>query len=325
VYRVNDVCLVGHGRSGTKWVLRMLDESKQTFCRNEPNEISDSPFASFPTGLVRGKADETLERNWDQAVAWSKMRQGDRDLDLPTNKVFVYRFWRIFPTISLARRHRVRMALAKVNPELAEAEWRLPWFVGSRDRLGRALPVFKMALEPGWAHWLLRKREETLVVHLVRHPGGFLHSWRNRYLAKHQSHQVLASNIERLKQVVTAEPAWRDAMGDPETMGLEESELWYWAYANHMIHQAGANSRNYRLVVYEGLAERELETAREIYSHAGLEWNEVVASRVAATCMMKPESLNAWRATATKQHIKMIGRILECSQLSSFWVDRLEG
>jgi len=30
---------------------------------------------------------------------------------------------------------------------------------------------------------VLVNRPQTAVLHIVRHPGGFLNSWRNRYLA----------------------------------------------------------------------------------------------------------------------------------------------
>ena len=74
------VLIVGHGRSGTNWLLEMLDLSSRTHCRNEPNVIRDSPLTAIHAELIDPSNDAELDEHWDSAVAWAAERQGERDL-----------------------------------------------------------------------------------------------------------------------------------------------------------------------------------------------------------------------------------------------------
>ena len=64
--------IAGHGRSGTNWLLHLLDRSATTHCRNEPNEIAGNAFAALPTPFVPiadGDAD-AFAGPWSQAGGW---------------------------------------------------------------------------------------------------------------------------------------------------------------------------------------------------------------------------------------------------------------
>ena len=81
------VLIAGHGRSGTNWLLEILDQSRQTHCRNEPNECPGSAFFEVPTGRIhRPELDAELEAVWDQAVARTSTSFGMRDQSIPVDK-----------------------------------------------------------------------------------------------------------------------------------------------------------------------------------------------------------------------------------------------
>jgi len=52
--------IVGHGRSGTNWLHKLFDLSEETYCRNEPHELSDSPISRFNYQRVIVRNDQEI-------------------------------------------------------------------------------------------------------------------------------------------------------------------------------------------------------------------------------------------------------------------------
>jgi hypothetical protein len=185
--------------------------------------------------------------------------------------------------------------------------------------LRHALPVLKFTQVPGWACWVLENRPATAVLHIVRHPGGFLNSWRNRYLAQHERETVLHENRERLRQIAEADPAWGRRFCDIRTMSLDESELWFWRYAAEAIHEAGAESSHYRLINYERMTVDPIGTARDVFEFCGLPWESDTEHRVAGTAAESKSIAKAWRDRLSAEDVALIERILDDSPLNSWW------
>jgi hypothetical protein len=314
------VIIVGEGRSGTTWLLDLVDSSRRTHCRNEPDSLLESsPLARLPScEVLTDAAAGELERDWDAALRFTATHIGRRDLPLSGPKDHVYELGR---RLGLARAVNTlpRKILAKVLPSLRPAEFRMPFWVGSEAALERAVVVIKMIQIPSWTAWVLNRRPATKIVHIVRHPGGFLNSWRNRHLAEHDPEEVRRANRKRLDAIRTAHPEWADRFGDIDAMPVGESELWYWRYAVETIHTAGAGKPQYHLVLYENLSADAPAVARSIFDFCGLEWDDRIARRVRSQSTESPSIATAWRSKLSKEETAQVERVLAGSPMERWW------
>lgn len=313
--------IVGEGRSGTNWLLDLFDASPQTHCRNEPNIIPDtSPMAKLPLPFVPTPAvDAVLERDWDDAVRWTITHMGWRDPKIVNPKNHLYELGRKLG-ISRTINQRPRTILGKFIPSLRGGEWMLPWWVGSRQRLARAKHVIKLVQIPAWATWVLGHRPGCRMIHIVRHPGGFLNSWRTRFLPRLPLEVTLKSNHNRLKDIRAQFPEWGEKFGDIEAMSVVESELWYWRYASETIYAAGKDRpANYRLVLYEQVAADPAGVARQIYEFAGVDWDDSIEQRIRAVSSKAEALAVAWRSKMSPDDVAAIERVMAGSVMERWW------
>jgi LPS sulfotransferase NodH len=311
--------IVGHGRSGTNWLLDILDASPLTHVRNEPNEIAGAPLAALPSPWVRHASQPDLEQRWDEAAAWAARHMGNRDHHAHGPKIYHHPWATALHLPRALVRPRMRGALSRFMPALRAGEWPLPPWAGSQGRMQTAFPVLKFTQVPGWACWLLEQRPRAAILHILRHPGGFLHSWRNRYVAKHDREQVAQENRDRLAAIAAADPAWAARFGPVESMALEESELWFWRYAGETIHLSGQDRPHYLRIVYEHLAADPLVWAEKVYDFCGLPWDSAVSARIAGTTGESKTIAGAWREKLERADVVLIDRILEDSPLRAWW------
>lgn len=255
--------IFGHGRSGTHWLMSILDLSAFTHCRSEPNELPGSHFERLPDGrtpvavppvdLQVGpgmEVDADLGDAWDEALAWCHRQIGDRDLPPACSKSFAeHPLWHRHGLQAWCRRS-IRRVMRVGDPRLQEAEWMPPRWLTGAMHLERARLVVKLNQMQGWIPWLARCRPQCHVLHMIRHPGGFLQSWQRRYLARRDPVAVQEANIARLRQVAAFEAAASHKHSTPQSarwveigeaaprLRVEETELWYWRYAGEMALQA---------------------------------------------------------------------------------------
>lgn len=310
--------IVGHGRSGTTWLLELLDLSPQTFCRNEPDLAARSPFQElWHDGRVCRRSPAALDGGWDQAVRWTVARMGHTDLpakvakDYPSPLSRSRGLSRLVPGKTLRR--YARAAVLSLRGE----EWALPGSVRDQRGFEQALPIIKFVQAPGWAAFVLRHRADVPVFHIARHPGGFLNSWSKRYLREADPAAVRESNRQRLEDVAREYPHWAERFGDPAAMSTDESELWYWRYATEAIHDAGQGNPLYRLINYEALAADPVPVLRDCFAACGLNWTGAIESAVAAA---PAESIaHGWRKAVGDDRLAIIDRVLSDSPLAAWW------
>lgn len=312
--------ILGEGRSGTNWLLDLLDSSETTHCRNEPNTLTESsPMVRLPNPFVPSPAsDAVLERDWDEMIRWTFSHFGRRDPQITVPKAHIYELGR---KIGLNRtmNRRPRQVLRKIIPCLRGGEWELPPWVGSRTRLSRAHPVIKLVQVPAWATWLLRNRPGARVAHIVRHPGGFLNSWRNRYLNKLGEPVVREANGNRLREIGAQFPDWAKRFGDIDAMSVIESELWYWRFSSETIFAVGNGRPNYHQLTYEQLAADPAAVARRVFEFAGIEWTDAVERRVTAVSHRADALACAWRSKMSATDVAAIDRVLAGSVMQDWW------
>lgn len=319
--RARYVLIAGHGRSGTNWLLHLLDLARETHCRNEPDELAGNAFAALPSPWlpVDDAHAAALCEPWGRAVVQAGARMGERDRAPSVEKAHVASWAAGSGLVGALARPRLRRVLASFVPRWRGAEWPTP---GLRASEYGPLVVLKCNQVPGWARFVLEHDLSGRVLHIVRHPSGFLSSWRRRYVSENDAARVLAENRERLARVAAVDPAFAAQLGPIDALDLDSSELWFWRHAAESIDAAGeAAPERYHRVTFESLAADPVAHARAIFDWLGLAWTHGIERAVQE---MSRDSLGiAERASAdTSEHQRRaIERVLEGSRLRAWWSD----
>ncbi|MEO0406525.1 MAG: sulfotransferase [Cyanobacteria bacterium P01_A01_bin.135] len=315
----NCALVIGQGRSGTNWLLDLLDLSPRTHCRNEPNELANSPFSALPTPTLQQPYGDSFTQAWEQAVTTAAAQMGYRDRIAANPKVYLRWLVARLGGAYLLQGQRRRQVAALLNPALRQEQWLAPSWLVNQQQLQQAYPIFKLNQAPGWATWVLKYRPQSTVIHIVRHPGGFLNSWQNRYVSERDAARVRRANCDRLKQIAAADAYWAERMGDIDAMSLDESELWYWCYANETVHRAGQGRANYCLVIYEKLAQDPVATMARIYEACHLPWTKTIEAKIASSATASSNIAAAWTEQLTAAQVQLVNDILAGSSLANYW------
>lgn len=316
--------VIGQGRSGTNWLLDLFHTSPETYCRREPYSVPNSPFASLtPHKVVINPNREELEAKWDDVVASTLKNMGPRDPYLLQSKEYLGIFGNLIGG-RLISKALLRRALGVFSPDLRNHEWAFPKWLGDLDSLSRAPSVIKLLQGPGWSTFVLTHRPEVPVFQIVRHPGGFLNSWSNRYLQAHDSDAVLLANRKRLQGIAAVDETWGARFGDPETLGIEEAELWYWRYANEASFDLANGRSNCRVFAYEELALDPLPIMEDLFKIAGLKWTDLVVKRILASSTQSANIAAQWKKRLQPNQIELVERIMDTSTMKHLWDSLIE-
>lgn len=324
--------IVGHGRSGSNWVLSMLHGSEHVHARNEPHLMAGSPYRLLPSAEETVSEPDAMERSWDAFVRWTCERDGERDPKSRVAKQFDRRWASRTGASNWPVRPKIRRALSVVSPALRRAEWRPRRWLANRDALSRAVHVLKVNDLRFWhAGWVLRERPGVPVVHLVRHPGGQLRSSWSRFFSTldeegRRSEELVYRGALAASMAVA--PHWRDRIGDPSTLSLDEAVVWFWRVNNEEIHLAGRERQAYLLIRYEDVIVDPLTVARRLYDHVGVRWTEAAADAVrdgldqsvwGPVASSKEDLAAGWQNSLAPHQRALVEEVLAEGPASSWW------
>lgn len=227
--------------------------------------------------------------------------------------------------LRLARGKRLRKVTGVVFSTARREEWPIPSWVVDKGQVNLSLPIHKLNMVPGWIVWVLRNRPDAHVVHIVRHPGGYLNSLTKRLWSKLDMGKVEQDNRERLAQIAARDPIWSERFGDLAALSPVETELWYWRYASETIHQTGAENPRYQLVKYEELTRNPIEISRSVFQGCGVDWNGAIEQGVRQMSVESQAIAAAWRDRLNAEHVAMVERVLYDSPMRVWWRDLDEG
>ena len=314
------VILTGAGKSGSKRALKLFDLSPQTHCRCEPNELAGSAFSTLPASQVlRPDIETEMEAGWDRAVQTAAERIGNPDHLPSPPKRHLWPWARRLQLDRLIRHDKLRHVLAAVAPALRGVEWEFPRWLGDRAALARATPVLKVSLAPGWMPWVLGHRPKALVVNVVRHPAGFLHSYIGRWLSAVDRDENARLNRARLHTIARFDRQWASRADQIDRMSAVESELWYWRYVYETIDSAGRDNSNYLLVRDEDIVADPVGQAKRLYEFAGLDWCASVETYIDSMAAHWRSRSAPWRGLLTDEHVALVERVLAGSQMQDWW------
>jgi hypothetical protein len=330
----SDKCIIitGNGRSGSNWLLDILDANPNTHCRNEPHSINNSPMNYIASLDSPEKANELLPDIWDKSVALSRCRMGERDHRITNPKQYVHPWSQKVGLTSLIRRPKVLRTLKAISPKYKPGEWSMPWWIGDQNELANTIVVLKIInLYPWIISWILTNKPETPVIHIVRYPGGQINSFLDRYAnrsdeAEYKQQENHRKNV--LKAIVKAYPQYQDVFGDIDSLSWVESIARYWRANNELIFQTGQNLSNYKRVIYEELADDPLRVAKDIYTFCDLPWSQstedIIREGLGNSVFGKVDGgpqavVSKWKAKLPEEYHGLVSEILTDSFMNSWW------
>jgi len=250
---MSPVLVTGLPRSGTSWVGKMLESSGELVYVNEPLN------PRHPPGRSPGVLNATVTHYFqyicaDNEPAW---------LDAFRKTVALR-----YGVVAELRRNRSPYDLARMVKYLSA-------FTIGRCRHRRALLDDPYALFS--AAWFAERLGCRAIV-LVRHPLGFVGSWRR--LGWTVDPGELLDQPFLLRDLLEPHQDELEALRGG-TSDLVETAAVLWRVAYAAVDQIRARA-SICVARYEDLAREPLEGFRRLYEFAGLSWNERVASRIGA-------------------------------------------
>ena len=313
------VIVAGRGRSGTHWLTGTLDLSPVTHCRFEPDRVYGRFFEASASQLGAIDANVDMASVYDANMSQSAKRVGFQDLSPTVEKVFAVRPARYARARHWLTRRRLRVAASTVVRDLRGLSWSLPdWLTGGID-WDRAVPVIKVHQIARGARWIVENRKKTAILHIVRHPCGFLQSWEDRWLSRHDQSAALEVGRRRLQAIADEDPAWKERLRAIDDMTIQETELWYWRVFNELNYRAGADSSSYRLVRFEEFADQPVQTAESLYTMCGLNWTDSIRAHVMKNAEKSLEIAHRWRDRLDPWKVEMAERVLRGSCMEQWW------
>jgi hypothetical protein len=317
--------LIGQGRSGTNYLLSLLDQSAATHCRNEPDQLDRSAFASLAEFRYFVGDEQALAARYDEVVARAARCIGPRDHMADVEKDWMRNERRGLGYFLLRQRYRIVERFIRRRAPMDGRELEFPRWMVDRQTLARALHVFKLNASVGLGSFALRARPQARVLHIVRHPGGFAKSWLKRWVRGEGGMGRGAGTAQkfvdedRLRAVTRQDARWARLFGDIDRMSRPEGELWWWRYVNEALHEAGRGQPGYTLVLYEELAQEPERVARFVYERCGLPWSPELAGRVRALSGDAEKIARAWKDELEPEMVALVERVSDGSPMAAWW------
>ena len=317
--------LIGQGRSGTNFLLSLLDQSATTHCRNEPDQLDASALARLSEFRFFVDDAARLAALFEPAVRQAARCVGPRDHMADVAKEWLRRGRQRAGYFYLRQRYRAVERLIRRRKPMDGKELVFPSWMVDATRLERSLHVFKLNAAVGLGAWALAARPDARVLHIVRHPGGFAKSWLKRWVRgeggmdRGKGTADRLSDEDRLREAARRDPRWAQRFGDIDAMDRAEGELWWWRYANETLHEAGRTQARYTRVLYEDLAADPESVSRGVYAACGLAWDATIAGRVRAIASGADEIARAWKDELAPEFVALVEKVLHGSVMEHWW------
>jgi len=330
--------LAGMGRSGTNYLLDLLDLSSTTICRNEPDEILGSQFCNlnYKNATHSSEIPTEFKEAWLNTLNDERSAFSIRDRKFGCNKDFIKSAWgNAFASWLLSGQGK-RNVLKWIWPSLSGVRYSLPHLLIDDNKLKDATLVIKSNMKLGWMLYLVDREPSVSVFHIIRHPAGYFSSMKHRYIAKVGEEAARKGAIERLESIAVNDPNWRkkfNSFGSISQMSMVELSICWWWCFNETLYLAAKNNDQYLSMRFEDVVSDPLLYAENIYLHAGIE--DVTESLKRAEKLehqdwkskqrrnnyMNPDkgNIDSWRKKLSEQEVDVALQILQKSIFNNMW------
>ncbi len=260
------ICIFGSPRFGTTWLGKIFDSHPATLYRHEPD--SGSALQDVPVHAVPDPDSESARRLKAFLAELPTQRSLKVCGKLPLFPKRYLSGWR-------GAVHRSSVYSAKI----ASSWLQLPILEPVDRKHGTPRPVWKSIESTGRAGLVARLDSGIRVFLLVRHPCGQIDSTlRGEADRRFTDDCPSADDWGIFERLLETPQAQRRGLSLDQLRGCSAVErlAWRWLLFNEKAMEELQGLPNARVIRYESLCERPMETAGELLEFAGLEWEPAV-------------------------------------------------
>ncbi|MFC7049393.1 sulfotransferase family protein [Emcibacter nanhaiensis] len=259
------IFLIGSPRSGTTWVAKIFDSHPDVLYRHEPDSVvvsEEIPF--FPKSeemeaLVPATR-EYFSRLWD-------VRQLKSAGSLP---VFPKSYFTGFMNAFRAKFLFMLKAIGAVAHRLGlPSDVKVPAISRKKMAEGKIVPVMKSVNSNCRTGLVARAFPDGRVVHILRHPCGYVSSQLRGRKLKLMENVVFYEEVAAMP--LSQERGW--TVEKLKDMSLEEQLACTWVSFNEKVMQDIQGLENCYDLVYEDLCDDPIGVTKKLFDFCGLAYN----------------------------------------------------
>ncbi|WP_321389742.1 sulfotransferase [Emcibacter sp.] len=260
------IFLIGSPRSGTTWVAKIFDSHPDVLYRHEPDSVvvtEEVPF--FPKSeeiekLIPATRDY-FTRLWD-------VRQLKSAGSLP---VFPKSYFSAFMNAFRAKFLFMLKVIGAVAHRLSlPSDVKVPAVSRRKMAKGKIVPVMKSVNSNCRTGLVARAFPEGKVVHILRHPCGYVSSQLRGRKLKLMENVVFYEEVAAMP--LSKERGW--TVEKLKEMSLEEQLACTWVSFNEKVMKDIEGLENCYDLVYEDLCDDPIGVTRKLYAFCGLSYND---------------------------------------------------
>ena len=319
------ILLFGMPRSGTTWIGKIFDSHPDTLYRHEPDtwlKINEIP-------LLAESKDYKKYCNY-----LSDYISAFESINLPqiTSKFPLFRknysSWLGFNVYRLSA--YLSSLLGRIRPSIL-----IPTFSPiNKSRTNKIIMVWKSIQLLGRMGVIVRCIDGCKVIHIVRHPCGYVSSvLRGEEKNKFVSSIPASEDYNLLEMLMKTKQAKTYGLDIETLKALEPVErlTWRWILFNEKVLDDTENMLNVIMLRYEELCASPIQKAKEIFKFSNLGWSAQteefllkstgVSNNSYYSVYKNPlESANKWKDSMDKNDIKKIISIMKMTRIGKLYL-----
>jgi hypothetical protein len=322
--RAGTVILIGMPRSGTTWLGKIFDSHPDTLYRHEPDsweKLTDLPIVADPGN----------EERYGEAIRRFNEGVGAMTAPKVCAKVPIFRksylsSWRLIG-------YRLGADLARLAGACGV---QAPVVCAPRKVPRNATLVWK-SIESVGRLGLLMRSLDAHVIHLIRHPCGYVASvLRGEQQSRFEDNRGASEDYGLLEQLLDTYHARQMCLNSSNLRSLtpEERLAWRWTLFNDKAMREGHGDPRYAVLRYEDLCSNPCDAARHLIEFSGLAWRAETESFIQQSTSREDaryygifkdpvKAANSWRDTLTDHQQDRIRRVTAGSLPGAMFEDAL--
>lgn len=320
-YNKHSILLVGLGRSGTTWVGKIFDSHPNTLYVHEP----DNWYKTLPLPLIT-----PINHHSDFRI--NEYIQSLFSVSIPKVVGKLPYFPKNYHNI-------IQNLIIKINTYfskfIAKASIIVPIKRHISDKKSsKCTLVWKSIESLGRLDYFLNTDAKINVIHIVRHPCGYISS-----ILRGERKKVFDGNFETSSDYGVFEMLEKTKEAIHYGLTLEafksmsaiERLAWRWLLINEKAINEAKGHENYLLLKYEDLCGNPIEKTKELYQFSNLDWNsqtEQFVSKSTSTNIDQYYSVYKdpnhaamkWKKELSDENIKTIMNIVRNSNLNYLYM-----
>jgi len=258
------IFILGAPRSGTTWIGKIFDSHPDVLYRHEPDSIVIN--TEIPFRLEKNEAGKYLNQAIEYVDTLKNVHSPKSSCSLPVFRKS-YRSAgvnAIYPAlIYTIKAMHSRLGFIPFMGKLQVPDLIRP------DKQEDLVPVIKSVNSLCRAHLFLQCGEDIKIIHIIRHPCGFVASRLRGIRLNLMGGSVFLRDLSRMP--LTREHGY--TLEKLESLTPEEQLAFQWMISNEKTMKDLEGHPRYRVVVYEEICLDPLKQIMDLFQFSGLDWS----------------------------------------------------